>query len=88
MLARMFVMRVVGEVSVSWYPMGRSEGWLCRTLALAHSTVGLSDVLSPESSLTKIWKFSEDGDEDVDVEEALDEEREVRMLSGSVGDYG
>lgn len=48
---------------------------------------GLSDVLSPDSSLTKIWKFS-DGDEDVDVEEAFDDEREIRMFGESVGDYG
>ncbi len=43
-------------------------------------------VLSPDSSLTKIWKFSGDGDEDVDVEEAFDDERDVRMLGDSVGD--
>ena len=48
----------------------------------------MSDVLSPDSSLTKIWKLSEDGDEDVDVEEAFDEEREIRMLGDSVEDYG
>ena len=47
---------------------------------------GLCDVLSPDSSLTKIWKFS-DGEEDVDVEEAFDDEREVRIFSDSVGDY-
>ena len=46
---------------------------------------GLSDVLSPDSSLTKIWKFS-DGDEDADVEEAFDEERETRMMGNSVED--
>lgn len=46
--------------------------------------VGLGDVLSPDSSLTKIWKLSIAGDEDVDVEEAFEEEREVRML----GDKG
>lgn len=51
----------------------------------------LGPVLSPDSSLTKIWKLSEDGDEgvDVDIEEALDDEREVRMLGDSVkDDYG
>lgn len=48
----------------------------------------MSDVLSPDSSLTNIWKLSEDGDEDVEVEEAVDEEREVRMLGDTVGDYG
>lgn len=47
--------------------------------------MGSSDVLSPDSSLTKIWKFSEDGVEDVDVEEAFDDDREVRMLGESVG---
>lgn len=45
---------------------------------------GLGDILSPESSLTKIWKLSGDGDEDVDedvdVEEAFDDERDGRML--------
>ena len=40
---------------------------------------GRSNGLSPDSSLTKIWKFS-DGDEDVDVEEAFDDEREKRMF--------
>lgn len=49
---------------------------------------GLSDVLSPDRSLTKIWKSSEDGDEDVDVEETFDDERELRMLDESVEDYG
>ena len=42
------------------------------------------DILSPDSSLTKIWKLSEDGDEDVEVEEALDDERDVRMLGDPV----
>ena len=36
-------------------------------------------VLSPERSLTNIWKFS-DGGEDVDVEEAVEDEREGRMI--------
>ena len=48
--------------------------------------VGLGGVLSPDSSLTKMWKLSEAGDEDVDVEEAFDDEREVRMLGDKVGD--
>ena len=42
-------------------------------------------VLSPDRSLTKSWKFSVDGDEDVEdveVEEAFDEEREARMVGG------
>ena len=43
----------------------------------------MRDVLSPDSSLMKIWKLSEDGVEEVDVEEALDEERDVRMLGDS-----
>ena len=47
-----------------------------------------SDVLSPDSSLTNIWKLSEDGDEDVELEEAVDEERDVRMLGDAVGGYG
>lgn len=42
--------------------------------------VVLRNVLSPERSLTKIWKFSDDGDVDVKVEEALDDDLEVRML--------
>ena len=52
--------------------------------------LGLGDVLSPDSSLTNIWKLSGDGDEDEDedVEEAVDEEREVRMLGDTVGEYG
>ena len=36
----------------------------------------------------KIWKLSEDGVEDVEVEEAFDDEREVRILGNSMGDYG
>ena len=56
-------------------------------LALVYSACqSLKYVLSPDSSLTKIWKFSEDGDEDVDVEEAFDDERDVRMLGDSVRD--
>ena len=47
---------------------------------------GLRDVLSPDSSLTNIWKLSEDGVDDVEVEEAIDEEREVRMLGDTVGE--
>lgn len=47
----------------------------------------MSDVLSPDSSLMNIWKFSEDGDEDVDEEEAFEMEREVRMLGGRLRDY-
>lgn len=38
--------------------------------------------------MTKIWKLSEDGVEDVDVEEAFDDERDVRMLGDSVGGSG
>ena len=51
----------------------------------------MGGVLSPDKSLTKIWKLSEDGDggededEDEDVEEAFEEEREVRMLGDWVG---
>ena len=56
------------------------------------AVLGLGDVLSPDSSLTNIWKLSGDGDEDEDededVEEAVDEEREVRMLGDTVGEYG
>lgn len=48
---------------------------------------GLGDVLSPDSSLTKMWKLSIAGDEDVDVEEAFDDERAVRILGDKVGDY-
>lgn len=42
----------------------------------------MGGVLSPDSSLTKIWKLSGGGDADVDVdvEEAFEDEREVRML--------
>ena len=56
---------------------------------LAVAVWGSSDVLSPDSSLTNIWKLSVDGDEDEDedVEEAVDEEREVRMLGDTVGEY-
>ena len=50
------------------------------------AVLGLSDVLSPDSSLTNIWKLSEDGDDDVEVEEAVDEEREERMLGDTVGE--
>ena len=42
-------------------------------------------LLSPDRSLTKIWKLSVEGVEDVEdveVEEAFDEEREVRMVGG------
>lgn len=35
--------------------------------------------------MTKIWKLSIAGDEDVDVEEAFDKEREVRMLGDKGG---
>ena len=39
------------------------------------------DILSPDKSLTKMWKLSENGDEDEDEDvEAFDDEREVRML--------
>ena len=47
----------------------------------------MRDVLSPDSSLTKIWKLSVDGDEDVEVEEAVEEEREVRMMGDTIGEY-
>ena len=49
---------------------------------------GGGGVLSPDNSLTKIWKLSVEGDEDVEdvedveVEEAFDEEREGRMVGG------
>lgn len=51
----------------------------------------MGDVLSPDSSLTKIWKLSEGGDEDEDededVEEALEVDREVRMMGEWIGNY-
>lgn len=46
----------------------------------------MGDGLSPDKSLTKMLKLSEDGDEEVDVEEAFDDEREVRMLGDWTGD--
>ena len=62
------------------------EIFIWRTVGIWRLEEG-EDVLSPDSSLTKIWKLSEDGDEDVDVEEALDDEREVRMLGDAVEGY-
>ena len=47
---------------------------------------GVGDGLSPDKSLTKMWKLSEDVDEEVDVEEAFDDEREARMLGDWTGD--
>lgn len=58
-----------------------------RSVGIVVSEGTVSGMVSPDSSLTKIWKFS-DGDEDVDVEEAFDDEREIRMFGESVGDYG
>ena len=46
----------------------------------------VGDVLSPDNNLTKIWKLSEGGEEELDVEDALDEERDVRMLGDAVGE--
>lgn len=68
---------VRGDVQRDGFYCNISSGTLCYLL-------GLGDVLSPDSSLTKIWKLSIAGDEDVDVEEAFEYEREVRML----GDKG
>ncbi len=46
--------------------------------------LGEGGVLSPESSLTNIWKFSE-GFEVVDDVEALEEERERTILAVAAG---
>ena len=64
---------------------------VCRCVRFCVSLVvgGLSDVLSPDSSLMNIWKFSEEGDEDVDDdEEAFEMEREVRIVGERFGNYG
>ena len=38
------------------------------------------DVLSPDSSLTKMWWVSSDGEEEVEETEEIEEEREGRIL--------
>ena len=70
----MAVFFVVAQVSLLVFCFVLSLGGFQRLRRLR------GDVLSPDSSLTKIWKLSEDGDEDVEVEEALDDERDERML--------
>lgn len=54
-------------------------------IKLVGSTVdeGEGGLLSPERSLTNMWKFS-DGDEDVEVEEAFEDDLEGRMVAGIV----
>ena len=62
---------------------GQGDGFVCMLAFCVMCSLSLDDVLSPDNNLTKIWKFSIDEDEDVDVEEAFDEEREVRMLGAT-----
>lgn len=55
-----------------------------RRVGIVVSEGTVRGMVSPDSSLTKIWKLSGGGDADVDVEEAFEDEREVRMLGDSV----
>lgn len=75
------------RMSVVGADVRNESSWRRVDIVVSEGTV--RGMVSPDSSLTKIWKLSEDGDEGVDVEEALDDEREVRMLGDSVkDDYG
>lgn len=66
---------VRGDCERNCWVDGLVGGWKCE---------GEEGVLSPESSLMNIWKFSE-GVEDVEDVEALDEERERTILAVAVG---
>lgn len=66
---------------------GMMRGMAAILLASGVVRRGEEGLLSPERSLTNIWMFS-DGVEDVEVEEAFEDDLEVRMIAEVIGRDG